>query len=254
MNAVIQHERVGGELRPRGDRSRYVQYGAGTSGPASWRNFDVSPTLRLQRIPLAGKLLQRTLLSSRPVFPETIEYGDIVRGLPIVGGSCRAIYCSHVLEHLALADCRRALRNTYDYLEPGGVFRMVLPDLRSLAAAYLAHGGADGAHLFMERSCLGVGTRSLGARLAAALGNSGHLWMWDFPAMSVELERQGFVDIREAAHGDSDEARFADVEEADRWTESGMTAGSVIRCLAIECRKATPMAAEDRSARLQESA
>jgi ubiquinone/menaquinone biosynthesis C-methylase UbiE len=55
-------------------------------------------------------------------FPKEVKYGDIVKGLPVADNSFRCVYASHVLEHLALHDFRKALRNTFNILEPGGVF------------------------------------------------------------------------------------------------------------------------------------
>lgn len=186
-----------------------------------------------------GPLVRRNLPPGRPLFPSTVELGDIVKGLPVQRGHCRAIYCSHVLEHLALEDCRIALRHTYEYLEPGGIFRLVMPDLRSLASAYLDCSGRDAAHRFMERAHLGKRTRStsLPARVATVFGNADHLWMWDYPSMSEALERQGFVEVRRAAFGDSTEPRFADVEDRSRWEEPGFEGEGVIPCLGVECRK-----------------
>ena len=71
-------------------------------------------------------------------FPANVEYGDIVKGLPVPTGSCRGIYSSHVLEHLALNDLRKALRETHRLLAEGGTFRLVVPDLEHEARTYLA--------------------------------------------------------------------------------------------------------------------
>jgi hypothetical protein len=30
----------------------YIQYGCGLSAPKEWTNFDVSPTLRIQKLPI----------------------------------------------------------------------------------------------------------------------------------------------------------------------------------------------------------
>src|SRR5215470_17102171 len=97
----------------------YVQYGCGLCAPAGWLNFDSSPMLRLQRIPLAGRLAANGSVK----FPSNVRYGNIVRGLPIEDGTCRAVYCSHVLEHLSLNDFRAALLNTQRLLGKGAVFR-----------------------------------------------------------------------------------------------------------------------------------
>ena len=43
----------------------YVQYGAAYSAPEGWLNFDASPTLRLQKLPVAGKALARVWKSER---------------------------------------------------------------------------------------------------------------------------------------------------------------------------------------------
>jgi hypothetical protein len=40
----------------------YVQYGSGPfSAPEGWKNYDASPTLKIQRIPLIGKLLKSAM-------------------------------------------------------------------------------------------------------------------------------------------------------------------------------------------------
>lgn len=210
--------------------SSYVQFGCGLTAPASWRNFDASPTLQLQRLPLVGSAFQ-SLLTRRgfPVFPPHVEYGDIVRGLPLAPDTCKAIYCSHVLEHLSLEDCRRALQNTYSYLEAGGVFRLVLPDLRHLAESYVRRRDGEAAAAFMEATRLGERRRRRGpaAIMQQVWGNSRHLWMWDYEALSAELEQVGFAAIRRAKMGDAADPHFAAVEEKSRWEG----------CLGIECRK-----------------
>jgi hypothetical protein len=205
---------------------KYVQYGCGLSAPATWRNFDASPTLRLQRLPIVGQYFRG---GSYPLFPATVEFGDIVQGLPVEPGSCKAVFCSHTLEHLTLDDFRAALRNTLRYLEPGGTFRLVVPDLEHLSRSYLGSSEADAALKFMEDSNLGRRNRptGFGGMLREWLGHSSHLWMWDFKAISRELGEAGFRNIRRAEFGDSLEPRFKDVEDADRWQD----------CLGVECIK-----------------
>ncbi len=206
----------------------FVHYGCGLTAPESWTNFDASPTLRIQRIPLLGALVTR----GRPQFPKSIYYGDIVKGLPVKPSSCEAIYCSHVLEHLSLEDFRSALRHTYEYLKPGGIFRCVLPDLEEMARAYLSSTREQPAVQFMEETLLGwhQRRRGLNSLLGDLLGNSRHMWMWDERSLIFELRQAGFVDMRRAAFGDSAEPRFREVEHQIRWDG----------CLGIECRKGQP--------------
>jgi SAM-dependent methyltransferase len=210
---------------PDSPATEHVQYGCGLCAPATWTNFDVSPTLRARRIPFIGRLAG----SFGPAWPPNVRYGDIVRGLPVPAESCAGVYCSHVLEHLAYDDVAKALKNTLTYLRPGGRFRFVLPDLEQLARVYVASGEADAAHRFMEAGLLGQRTRRRGAAafLRDWIGNSRHLWMWDFKAMAKQLADAGFFDIRRATMGDSADGRFRDVEDAERWRD----------CLGMECRR-----------------
>ena len=79
---------------------QYIQYGSGWCAPKGWRNFDASPTLRFERIPILGRLYTE----NQERFPKNVEYGDIISGLPVSDNSCQVVYCSHILEHLALED------------------------------------------------------------------------------------------------------------------------------------------------------
>jgi hypothetical protein len=205
----------------------YVQYGCGyLCHPPGWINFDASPTLVLQKMPLIGGLMKRIV---KPRFPDEVRYGDIVKGLPIQKCSCKGIYCSHVLEHLCLNDFRIALRNTYDYLMPEGIFRLVMPDLFDLAQRYVNSSDPIASFIFLKSSSLGESQRrkSILNFLHEYLGNSRHLWLWDFNSTKIELEKAGFSDIRRAKYGDSENKRFIEAEDIDRWDN----------CLGIECTK-----------------
>ena len=205
----------------------YVQFGCGLSAPPGWLNFDASPTLQVQRLPGVGRLLARP--PRFPAFPENVRYGDIVRGLPLEAGSCEAVYCSHVLEHLALDDFRAALRNTLSYLRPGGTFRLVVPDLERLCAEYVASTDEGAALAFMENAHLGARQRArgFGGALRSWLGNSSHLSMWDFKSIGRELSTAGFSAIRRAEFGDSSDPRFREVEDPGRWNG----------CLGVACER-----------------
>ena len=207
--------------------ARYVQFGAGLCAPESWENYDVSPTLRLQRIPALGSVFQSLRIG--PKFPSNIRYGDIVRGLPIADGTCDAVYSSHTMEHLSLEDCKVAISNVFRMLRTRGVFRFVLPDMEFLAKTYLESNDPDAVHRFMRESYLGVTkrTRGMKALIAKSFGNSSHLWMWDYKAMQSALAEAGFTNIRRAQFQDSGDEMFKGVEDIDRWTN----------CLGLHCTK-----------------
>lgn len=211
------------------DRGLYVQYGCGLSAPTEWANFDVSPTLRIQKVPIIGALLRSRLNTT---FPSNVRYGDIIRGLPVPDNSCRGVYCSHTLEHLSLEDFRKALQNTYRMLSDGGIFRCVLPDLEASARKYLemlANGEKDASLYFMRSTFLGKEVRFKGMKGIAKFlyGNSNHLWMWDSKSLAEELKKVGFREIRNCAFNDCSDDMFRYVEDIGRFQDA----------VAIECKK-----------------
>ena len=207
--------------------NRYVQYGCGFTAPLNWINYDSSPTLRFERLPLLGKLYTR----NKQRFPANAKYGDIVNGLPEKENSCDGIYCSHILEHLAYNDFLKAIKNTWLILKPGGTFRGVVPDLKAAATDYLeSYNNSDTpANEFMRSTMLGIENRNKG--LASAVkgtyGNSKHLWMWDYKSLQFELQKAGFKNIRPCEFGDSSDPSFASVEEEGRFYKAA----------AFECKK-----------------
>jgi hypothetical protein len=207
----------------------YVQYGCGLSAPDEWINFDVSPTLRIQKTPFIGKLLKKQLAAT---FPPNVLYGNIIKGLPVKENSCDGLYCSHTLEHLSLKDFRKALKNSYKILKKGGIFRCVVPDLEFAVRSYIRNleSGDDMASIkFISSSLLGKEERPYGMKgfIRSFYGNAYHLWMWDHLSLPVELKNAGFVQIRVCAFNDCEDKMFSYVEDFKRFENS----------LAIECRK-----------------
>lgn len=197
--------------------SDYVQYGCGLFAPESWRNFDVSWTLRLQKLPLIGGAFKT---DNFPKWPSNVEYGDIVKGLPIPAGSAKAIYSSHVMEHLTLNDFRIALKNIHTHLQDGGTFRFVMPDLQYQAKRYVERDDADAAYEFMTSTHLGrIHHRKdpIGILRRVFGSGRGHLWLWDYKATEKELAQVGFRNIRRAYYNDSDDEMFKAVEDEGRW-------------------------------------
>lgn len=213
-------------INPLGRAERvYVQYGCGWCAPPLWRNFDASPVLRFERIPLLGRLYTK----NHARFPANAEYGDISQGLPIAESVCDGVYCSHVLEHLSLEDCEKALKNTHKILKEGGIFRLVMPDLEQYIMNYVNDRSPEAAMHFMQETALGTErmSQSIVAIVRKSFGHSQHYWLWDYKSIERKLQDAGFKSIRRAQWGDGQDTAFMEVEDQDRW------AGF----LGVECKK-----------------
>lgn len=194
-----------------------------------WLNFDISPTLRAQKLPIIGNIIRNRI---KAVFPKNVKYGDIIKGLPIQNNSCDGLYCSHTLEHLSLEDFRKAIKNSFALLKEGGIFRCVVPDLEIMARNYiksLETGNNSASVKFMQDTLMGVVSRprSFKELVSMLFGNKNHLWMWDALSMAEELHKVGFVKIRNCQYNDCEDSMFNLVEDPDRFENA----------VAIECRK-----------------
>ncbi len=208
--------------------SKYVQYGCGFDAPETWLNFDSSPTLRFERLPLIGNLYTKNKIR----FPKHIKYGNIVTGLPISKDTCDGIYCSHVLEHLSLENFRKALNNTYAYLKPEGIFRLVVPDLFHIVKEYqhqYSRHNKNASMNFIKSSGLGIEQEAVGIRgiIYEAIRGSRHKWMWDYYSLRDALDKAGFIQIRKCKFNDCPDKHFKEVERAERFGKA----------LALECKK-----------------
>lgn len=215
----------------------YVQYGAGNQAVQGWLNFDASPTLRIQKMPLIGRLFRTKL---HCIFDDDVLYGDIIKGLPIKSNSVDGLFCSHVLEHLSYTDCFLALNNSFEYLKPGGLFRLIVPDLeyyinryRILLTSHNHDERASAAIEFCKGTCFGMeGSRStLSKRLIHIFSNSAHLWMWDYLSLTKALSDHGFINIQKFQYGDCADEMFLRPERLHQFGDNELYG------LALECTK-----------------
>jgi SAM-dependent methyltransferase len=92
-------------------RDLRLHIGCGEGRPSGWVNIDVYPA------PLAMNLLW---------------------GLPFATGSARYVFVAHLLEHLFYpADVRPFLAEVRRVLAPGGIVRIVVPDIEQCVEAYV---------------------------------------------------------------------------------------------------------------------
>ncbi len=178
-----------------------INIGCGQTPTKGWQNYDNSLSLRLAKIPILPDLLRKLgfLDSSQYQFirfarENQIEYGDATKGLPILGASVDVLYSSHMLEHLDRNEAAKFLKEACRVLRPGGIIRIVVPDINKQVAQYSESGDADA---FIEATHLCVSRpRSVAQRLRLLLiGTRHHQWMYDGNSLSCLLKAYGFVNV-----------------------------------------------------------
>lgn len=117
-----------------------VNIGCGRTPTEGWTNCDNSWSVRLAAAPPSAVRLLARLGVVGPVQLAFIEesrkarirHVDATRGLDFADSSVDALYTSHMLEHLDEVEARDFLRDAYRVLRPGGVLRVVVPDIQEI--------------------------------------------------------------------------------------------------------------------------
>ena len=217
--------------------SRRLHLGCGSTTPTGWVNVDGSWSARLAKHPRLRALLgSMRLLPSHAAhdgWSRDIVIHDLTRPLPFPDGSFAAIYSSHTLEHLHLSDTQRLLEECFRVLQPGGVVRMVVPDLKAFVEDYLGQRTVWWPEEpFAPRTAADRLNRNLMLRPPARVGGSlptrmyralvdlhTHKWMYDADSLAYHMREAGFTEVAERGFLESRIAGLADVERSDRILE-----------------------------------
>lgn len=178
-----------------------VNVGCGATPTNGWVNFDNSLTVRMARWPMVMRCLRGArVLSGQSSKLAMIANGQEVRfangavRIPCADKSVEMVYSSHMIEHLDRKEAQAFLLEVRRILMPGGIVRLVAPDLTKLVDDYLATGDADefiaGMHMGQARPT-GIVPRVR----SVLIGPRNHLWMYDSRSLSRLLGNAGFVNV-----------------------------------------------------------
>jgi SAM-dependent methyltransferase len=120
-----------------------LHIGAFNCPAEGWLNTDITPHIWISKIPFAarflyamGKMTKERLREHEVGIFRRLKYLDITRPLPFANGSVAAVFSSHVFEHLFMDEVHRLITEIHRILVPGGVCRVVVPDLEKIVAAF----------------------------------------------------------------------------------------------------------------------
>jgi predicted SAM-dependent methyltransferase len=220
----------------------WLNIGSGPSSPPDWINFDGSWQARLAGHPWLAALGRRALGVEIGHWPQGVRHRDIRRGLPYAESSVAVVYASHVLEHLHRADTVRFLTHVRQLLKPGGVCRVVVPDVHAIVTWYLANRDEPAAQKACSSSDLLMGMMMLrapdaraGNKLLGAVRRAAdlheHKWMYDQEGLQAVFEEAGFARPSARRYLESVIPRepLSQVERADRLCDGAGVCVEAIR-------------------------
>ena len=216
------------------NRHLRLNLGCGLLTHPSWVNVDGSWNARLAKYPV----LRRALSSVRILPGEKVEVPwskdifvhDIRKPLPFPDCSADAVYASHVLEHLYREQGQQLIRESFRVLAPGGIVRIVVPDLNNIVREYLgdrpfgelssAENALPSGDLLNERLLMrwpSPSRRNVVMRVYEAWQDfHSHKWMYDERSLSSLLRSAGFVDVVRRNYSESLIPNISDVEDPGR--------------------------------------
>ena len=185
-----------------------INIGSGISGAPGWFNIDNSPTVLLSRIPVVRRM------SRIPRWPADVRRVDVRKGLPFEDATVSCIYSSHTFEHFTWEESLKVATECFRILLPGGVLRIVVPDLGALMRDYLRDGAPLASHSFLHRLSL---THNIFDLLHPG---SHHSQMFDEKSLIHLFLQAGFASPAVMAFGHSRIPDITEVELESRKRES----------------------------------
>jgi SAM-dependent methyltransferase len=200
----------------------WLNVGSGPVVAPGWTSLDGSWQASLAGRAVVGRLLGSML--KRPVghWPVGVKRVDVRDGLPYPAESVAVIYASHLLEHLYREEAVAFLRDAWRALKPGGVCRVVVPDVHAIVQWYLSHRGQDApessSDVLMGLLLMHPPAPASRWWLGRAAGLHDHKWMYDGEGLRALMHEAGFGDVRPATYLDSviPGSALAKVEARDR--------------------------------------
>ena len=197
-----------------------LNLGCGLNTHPDYINIDNSPGVTLARFPRLKRLLFRLKIISekqyRADWPAGITRLDLKRGLPFPDGSVERIYSSHFLEHLSADAGRGFLKECHRVLAPGGIFRLVVPDLVIAAEKYLEATrriSASPPGRFFRTAHDEFLKIICGQYLHKNRPGAEHCYIYDYPTLYLILSEIGFQKIERSSFRQS---RDPDLASLDR--------------------------------------
>jgi hypothetical protein len=195
---------------PSTSRRLKLHLGCESNTPSGWINVDGSWGAWLAKYQRLRTLLKLTKLFPSQLIekkwnPDILVH-NLKKTLPFSNNSIWAIYACHVLEHLYLQESKNLLRECYRVMEPDGIIRIVVPDLRAIVLKYSERkednqeSGWTRADSLNQQLLLRPETPPSGSliyRIYSILTDfHSHKWMYDADSLSYHCKQAGFTNIR----------------------------------------------------------
>lgn len=210
-----------------------LNLGCGPNAPVGWLNVDGSWNAWFAHHSLLRKILEmvRIINPTNRGAQWNVKplVHDLRKPLPFKDDTFLGIYASHVLEHLYLVEAQQLLSECRRIVKPGGIIRIVVPDLRVLVSNYVQgknenHGSAlkkihaaDQLNEKMHfRSSVPPGGNPIFKFYAIWKDFHSHKWMYDSDSLIHYMQLAGIQEVSERGFRASDIPGIEEIEDPQR--------------------------------------
>lgn len=199
-----------------------LNLGCGLNVVDGWINVDYALGAKLTKVPLFSAINRKLKVFSAD-WDSRVFLHDLTCRFPWGDGSVDYCYSSHTLEHLTREQGVFLLQESHRVLRPGGVVRIVVPDLASVISEY--DDGAIRADRFVEVLGVLYGTEKRGLKkLLAPFYEFPHKCMYDTPTLITVMRGVGFL-AEERRPFESSIPGIEQIELADRTVNAAIVEG-----------------------------
>jgi SAM-dependent methyltransferase len=153
-----------------------------------WFNTDITPHIWLSRLPGAPLMLRSVGLISGERFREhragiyqKVHFLDVTKRFPFLADTFEGVFCSHMVEHIRRTFVPHVFREVLRVLQPGGIFRVVVPSLELAIRSYQPDAPDDCLNLIFENN--------------HGLSKNIHKWMYTEESLSQVFREAGFAEV-----------------------------------------------------------
>jgi hypothetical protein len=185
--------------------------GCGSIRPEGWINVDSSFTSLMRRLPFGQSIVSK--FGKEKVEGAPVVYMNLSKRWKGIGDqTAEIVYASHLFEHLTIKSRAVFLREAFRVLKPGGILRLVVPDLELHTRHYireLDHGNTKASELFLWTLNLHRESQyPSGKKIHRVLGYlqgypHQHKYMYDQYSLADLLSKSGFTQIQKSDFGES---------------------------------------------------
>jgi predicted SAM-dependent methyltransferase len=218
-----------------------LNLGCGSVRPASWINTDSSINANIQKIPIVGKRISK-IFNPIEYQGTNVVYMNLNKPWKYDTNSVDIVYASHLFEHLTIKSSNLFLSEAYRTLKPGGIIRVVVPDLYQICKKYIDEYESTKAITDTTKYVMWA----INMHREGQYGNIGllkrivlewqgyphqHKFMYDKNSLQLKFEEFNFVDCTIQVYGVSQS--ISEIKEVEGTKESYLS-------VYLEAKKPTP--------------